>query len=168
MSSVSREGLGKALFRAGLRFVQQLADETARQRAGAGAESSNAHEAQRPSPQAVRPPPDTFPAPTRALTDTLEGGHNGLDDVTIGGYLLMLYAGPHGIGLSVNVQNAPRRIGGLYDIGTLPVGSWFALNDRRGFTLPIAVQYAGAAVVNVRVDPEPRRELATVSAQPDF
>lgn len=103
------------------------------------------------------PPVPTLPTPEMVM---LEGM---IDAKNLGDYGLSYAPGQ----LMVGVPGSPE-IGGSYAVGSLPLGEWFGLADRRGFPLPVAVQRAGMDAYYVRVDPAPLEGLRTLPSMAGY
>lgn len=112
--------------------------------------------------QSPRPSVSEFPVPDAPTEDVLEGI---VDAVNIGAYGLTLGEGY----LLVSTPTAPRQWGGYYKLTGIASGQWFALEDRRGFTLPIAIQRETDALIHVRVDSAVlRSSLPPLSSLPGY
>ena len=115
-----------------------------------------------PEAQSARPPVDAFPVPLKAVTDVLEGP---FDALNAGGYAFSLYQGSQ---LIVSALGAPRRIGGTYLVSAMPMGGWFALNERRGHRLPVLVSRSSPTTFQIRIDPAPMPSLPAIDCARGF
>src|SRR6476620_9237594 len=70
--------------------------------------------------------------------------------------------------LSISVFGSTPRIGGYYEVGSLPLGEWFVIADRQGFALPVAVQKVRQDAYYVRVDPAPLQGLRALTSIPGY
>jgi len=99
-------------------------------------------------------PVPTVASPEQALLEGIAAGQK------LGGYSFSYAMGQ----LNIYVWQSNPSIGGWYQVGSLPIGEWFVVADRRGFLLPVAIQKVGEHSHYVRVDPAPLQGLRTLTA----
>jgi pentatricopeptide repeat protein len=139
--------------------------EAARQKAATTASRPGPATSSRANGGTPNVPPATVhetPVPTVASPEQvlLDGGAVGRN---LGGYSFA-YAMGH---LDIYVAQSTPRIGGAYQVGSLPIGEWFVIIDRRGFPLPVAIQKVREHAFYVRVDPAPLQGLRALASTPE-
>jgi hypothetical protein len=144
----------------GLRRVEAKRARAAASAPTAGERTSGNPDAGMPNvpPAAVHETPvPTLASPEQVLLDGIAAGQK------LGGYSFSYAMGQ----LNIYVWQSKPSIGGWYQVGSLPIGEWFVILDRRGFPLPVAIQKVREHAFHVRVDPAPLQGLRTLTSTPE-